>query len=153
MTSIRLAEPGDRDAIRGLIAEIRATLGERSDMAEIDRMLSDQLQHHSLEFLLALEGGQPVGLVSLAFAPTTQACSPFAWLDDLFVRPGHRRRGLGSELLAAARARATARGAHELRLSAPMGDAVLIALYRRAGFAVQGQALLVNALGDLGEHP
>ena len=119
----------------------------------MNRMLREQLSGSSLSILLAIEGEQEAGLVSLAFAPTSQACSPFAWLDDLFVRPAHRRRGMGAALLAAALADATRRGAHEVRLGAAMGDASLIALYRRAGFVVQGHALLVSALDDRADPP
>jgi GNAT superfamily N-acetyltransferase len=50
-------------------------------------------------FLGAFDGETLVGIVSVAFAPSTYRASPFAWCDDLFVDPRWRRRGIGKALM------------------------------------------------------
>ncbi|NIH82439.1 GNAT family N-acetyltransferase [Amycolatopsis viridis] len=52
----------------------------------------------------------------------------------LEVRPGHRRRGLGSALMAACGAWAARRGARRTVLQVAAGNHAALALYRRLGF-------------------
>ena len=146
--SIRLAGTGDRDAVRDLLQEVRAAFGEPPAGDSLERLLDDSLDGGPLEFFVARadEDDLVVGLVSMACTATSQSTGLFAWLDDLDVRPSHRRRGIGSQLVAAALRRATERGADEVRLAAAMGDAGIVALYRRAGFTSRGQALMTLPL-------
>jgi len=50
-------------------------------------------------FVGAFDGETLVGIVSVAFAPSTYRASPFAWCDDMFVDPRWRRRGIGRSLM------------------------------------------------------
>ena len=58
----------------------------------------------------------------------------FAWVHDVFVRPDHRRQGIGAALLADAEAFVRARGARELRLGVLDRNTNARALYYRLGF-------------------
>ena len=129
-----------------MLEEVRASFGEPG--GGLDPILDAALGGSSLDLLLAHVEDVPVGLVSVALAPTSQGSGLFAWLDDLYVRPAHRRLGLGRLLVESAIERARARGASEIRLAAAMGDAGVVALYRDAGFAASGQAVLARSLHD-----
>ena len=58
----------------------------------------------------------------------------FAWVHDVFVRPDHRRQGIGAALLAAAELFVRERGARELRLGVLDRNENARAVYRRKGF-------------------
>lgn len=156
---VRLALDGDREAIHGLLRGVHGAFGEDlPPRVAVDRFLDQSLAGAgSLDFLVAIEGldprSEPIGLISIAFCPTALAAGGFAWIDDLFVVPAARRRGVGAALLRAAVAHSCTRGAVEIRLAAAMGDAALIRLHRGAGFLHHGQVLLVHDLSATKTSP
>ena len=62
-----------------------------------------------------------------------------AELHALAVDPRRRRAGLGRALLVAARAAAGEAGARKMFLEVARGNAAAVALYRAAGFDVDGE--------------
>src|SRR5687768_4225572 len=117
----RLARPGDGDAVSRLLRGVHAAFGEEPpDAGRLRSLVDEALAGTSaIEFLVATTpDGEMVGLLSLGFLPTTLEARAFAYLDDLFVVPEHRGRGVARSLLQAARARALERGAIEIRLAA-----------------------------------
>jgi ribosomal protein S18 acetylase RimI-like enzyme len=78
-------------------------------------------------YLIAWEGDEPLGHAHLALTDPPE-------LQDVEVRPGHRRRGVASALTAAAEEAALARGFGRLRLQVSVGNAPAQALYRGLGF-------------------
>lgn len=66
---------------------------------------------------LGLDGATPVGLLTAHLYETTPMYAPVSlvYVDDLYVRPASRGRGLASALLGAARAWGADLGATELR--------------------------------------
>lgn len=63
-----------------------------------------------LEVLAAREQDRVVGVAVLAYRLSVSAAGPFASIEDLYVRPGARRRGAGSALLEKVGERCAARG-------------------------------------------
>ena len=55
------------------------------------------------------------------------------WLEDLFVRPSHRRKGLGRALLAAVAARTRERGGERLEWAALDWNELALDFYRGLG--------------------
>ena len=62
-----------------------------------------------IEILAARTRAQILGVVVLAYRPNISAGSPFASIEDLYVRPEARRKGVGKALLKAADERCAAR--------------------------------------------
>ena len=60
------------------------------------------VQTGDLEVLAARLDGRTAGVLVLALRPNISLGSSFASIEDLYVRPGHRRRGVGKALLQAA---------------------------------------------------
>jgi GNAT superfamily N-acetyltransferase len=58
-----------------------------------------------LELLAARLEGRTVGVLLLAFRPSVSLGAPFASIEDLYVHPQARRRGVGRALLQAAQDR------------------------------------------------
>ena len=62
-----------------------------------------------IEVLAARLEGRVVGVLVLAFRPNVALGAPFASIEDLYVRPQARRRGVGGALLQAAHDRCKSR--------------------------------------------
>ena len=146
---VRPAGPGDESALEALLLEVYEAFGEEvPSAADLRGLVAHSACGDSgLAFLVADDGRGLVGLVSLAPVPTTLDAGEFVYLDDLYVREPARGKGIGTELLAAARRWAVERGAVEIRLAADAGDERLWALYRSAGYARQRMSWMVLDLG------
>lgn len=88
--------------------------------------------------LVAQYGAQPVGYLLLATALDGSTEEPTALLIDLWVHPAHRRRGVGSTLLAAAEQGAAALGLRKLKLWAGLHQQEALALAHSRGFVPAG---------------
>jgi GNAT superfamily N-acetyltransferase len=78
--------------------------------------------------------GVVVGVAVLSWVFTLEHGGRGAWLDELYVAPAHRGRGIGRALLHAARECATAAGAVAMDLEVEVGHERVESLYERAGF-------------------
>jgi len=72
--------------------------------------LRRHLEAGELEVLAACLEGRMVGVLVLAFRPNVALGAPFASIEDLYVQPQARRRGVGGALLQAAHDRCKSRG-------------------------------------------
>ena len=72
--------------------------------------LGEAVQTGELEILAARVEGRTVGVAVLAYRLSISAAALFASIEDLYVRPDARRRGVGREMLEAVNERCTARG-------------------------------------------
>jgi GNAT superfamily N-acetyltransferase len=95
---------------------------------------------------LALRGGETVGHVVLTVAFSMEYGGPRGFIDDLYVRPSARGRGVGAALLAAAHAGASERGVRALCVETGLADHPARGLYARAGYVESGHALLIQPL-------
>jgi GNAT superfamily N-acetyltransferase len=99
-----------------------------SFVAEIRR----HLEVGDLEVLAARLEGRVVGVLVLAFRPNIALGAPFASIEDLYVRPQARRRGVGGTLLQAAYDRCTS---HEISyLEAQVEEGAARYFYEASGF-------------------
>jgi len=78
-------------------------------------------------YLVAWEEEEPVGHAHLALIDPPE-------LQDVSVRPEHRRRGVATALAAAAERAVVERGADRLRLSVSVDNEAALALYRGLGY-------------------
>ncbi len=105
---------------------------------------------HVLEVLsrdvmfVARELGQPAGYVALGRAEGEAIV-----IDQLFVAPGHERRGIGHRLLAYAEGYAIAEGARSLRIVVEEDNQPARSFYQRSGFAPREPELFELALPRL----
>ncbi len=74
------------------------------------RRLRDATERGELEVLAARVEGRIVGVAVLAYRLSVSAAGPFASIEDLYVEPEVRRRGVGRALLEAVGERCAARG-------------------------------------------
>jgi GNAT superfamily N-acetyltransferase len=98
---IRAATAADVDEILALVREL-AEYEQAPD--EVTATSADLLrdgfgQNPRFYVLLACEGDEVAGFAFYFFAYSTWRAQPTLYLEDLFVRPAYRRRGLGVMLM------------------------------------------------------
>jgi ribosomal protein S18 acetylase RimI-like enzyme len=139
---IRLAAPGDAAALAALVAGFRDHLRAASPSdTEIQGRLPDVLADPAIEYACAWKDDQALGYAQIRFWSSVWARGTEAQLDDLYVGPAARGRGLGRALLRFALARAAARGALRFGLNTNEQNEAAQALYRAEGLAPQSHAL------------
>jgi GNAT superfamily N-acetyltransferase len=141
---IRIATPGDAEALRALVLGFRDHLvASAPTEADLARLLPPALSDPSLEFVLALSpDGEGLGYAQTRFFATIwSAAGTDAYLEDIFVVARARGAGLGLALLEFAVARAAERGAGAISLQTNERNASALRLYTRAGFAPSSEAI------------
>ena len=126
-------------------ADAAVLLAMLRELAEYER-LSDQLrateerlretlfcEQPVAEALIAERGGEPAGYALFFATYSTFLARPGIWLEDLFVRPPHRRFGVGRALLAAVAARTRERGGARLEWAALNWNELALGFYRGLG--------------------
>jgi GNAT superfamily N-acetyltransferase len=101
MLNVRAAQPQDLPVIHELIGELADYERLRPQMVgkidDLRRHLFDEPRF--AHALIADWEGTPGGFALYFFNYSTFLCRPGLYLEDLFVRPVHRGRGLGLALL------------------------------------------------------
>lgn len=132
---IRLATTVDRDAaVALLVAQMREhaipTPAPRL-AAAFDHVVADAARG---AILLAWEGQRAIGVAALTYAFPIEVGERTAWLEELYVEPAFRQRGIGTALLRAALDIIDAAGAVAVDLEIVAGHERVERLYARFGF-------------------
>jgi GNAT superfamily N-acetyltransferase len=80
--------------------------------------LREAVEAGNFEVLVARAEGRVIGVAVVAFRLNISAGGPFASIEDLYVRPESRRRGVGRALLEAVAGRCKIRGVSYLEVQA-----------------------------------
>lgn len=91
-------------------------------LEDLRRRFAAMLASPAAILLLSGEESSPRGFALVTLRPTPYSDGPLAVLDELYVVPSARGRGLGSELLAAVEEELLARGCPELHIDVDEGD-------------------------------
>ena len=134
--TIRIAREEDLEALVHLAAAFRDHLGQSTPSeAAFRTSLATLLQDAGTEFFLACDGpGVVLGYVQARYRYSAWISALEAELEDVFVVPEARRRGVGLRLVESTIARATERGCRSISLNTNERNAEALALYRRVGF-------------------
>ncbi|MBA2764756.1 MAG: GNAT family N-acetyltransferase [Thermoleophilaceae bacterium] len=113
----------------------RSAPGDGALLASVELLLADG----GCEYILAAPtpDGEGEAICQLRYRHGVWYSAPDCWLEDLYVRPTARGRGLGGALIEAACARARARGCRRIELDTDTGNVPALGLYRRLGFSAK----------------
>jgi GNAT superfamily N-acetyltransferase len=132
---IRMAGPEDVETIATLVRELAIFVKHEQDAkatpADFRRHLFGP--RPAAEAALAELGGQAVGFALWFSTFSTFRGQPGLYLEDLFVRPECRSRGIGKALLAAVAARAVELGCGRLEWSVLNWNTAAAGFYRSLG--------------------
>jgi ribosomal protein S18 acetylase RimI-like enzyme len=92
---------------------------------------------------------EPLGYLVLTLGYSVEYGGRDGFIDDLYLAPGLRGRGVGARLLAFALEQAAALGIGTLHLEAEVGNADAERLYRAAGFEETGRRLMRRRIRPL----
>lgn len=133
-TVLRPARPSDAPEIARLSGDLGYEATPESAARRLARILDDPAHH----VIVAELGGEVVGLASLLRAWTIHRDEVSVRLSTLVVDRGHRRRGIGERLVAAAEDWARARGARSLHLTSGNHRPDAHRFYARLGYSGDG---------------
>ena len=114
--------------------------------------LRRRVEAGDLEVLAARLEGRMVGVLVLAFRPNVALGAPFASIEDFYVHPRARRRGVGGALLQAAHDRCRSRGISYLEVQVEEDAAG--AFYAAYGYEAEPDVRVFSRslpIGDGGE--
>jgi ribosomal protein S18 acetylase RimI-like enzyme len=132
-TPIRLADVADAPVFARLLHAFNAEFEELCPSPEVIAARAAPLIE-SGEATVLLAGDGPDGFAELRFRPSLYTGALDAYLEELYVVPDRRGRGLGRALLVAAMELARERGAARIDLNTSETDVAARALYESSGF-------------------
>ncbi|MFC0651172.1 GNAT family N-acetyltransferase [Lederbergia wuyishanensis] len=92
------------------------------------------LEFQNANFLLAKIGGTPAGFIALNWGFSTTKGKPILLVQDLFVMPGFRRKGIAKMLINESILLGKERDANRLQLNTGTNNNNARALYQTLGF-------------------
>ena len=119
MSSIRVRQAlsADIDALARLFDDYRCFYNKASDLPAARQFLQDRLSRGESTLFIAHDGQEALGFTQLYPSFSSVSLARVYILNDLFVVQGHRRTGVGRELLLAATEFAKAQGAVRVSLN------------------------------------
>jgi GNAT superfamily N-acetyltransferase len=154
--SVRTAGADDTAAVAAAVEALLEELGGRRPElpaleAEVAALIGDGAVG---ELLVAEEDGAIVGVLGASWQRAIHVPGRYATIQDLWVDPDWRSRGIGAELVAALAARAREQGVGRIEVGLPREDFPALesteAFYRGAGFEHLGPRMRL-LLGTYGE--
>jgi ribosomal protein S18 acetylase RimI-like enzyme len=144
---VRRASGADLGTVAELFDAYRQFYGQPADLPLAEAFLRDRFTHNDSVVFLAVDphSGAGLGFVQLYPSSSSVATRRLWVLNDLFVTPAARRRGVGRALLDAARDHGRATGAVRLVLSTAATNREARALYEAYGYK-QDDVFLVYKL-------
>ncbi len=145
MIEIERARLAGIEELLPLVRGYREFYGQRHDAAAEHAFVQRMLRDETGAIFLARGDGAAVGFVQLFRTYSTVWLGTALILEDLFVDPRARRRGVGAALLRAARAYAREIGAAGMFLETADDNRAAQRLYEREGWQRERVFLKYNA--------
>lgn len=144
-TALHLAQPEDLERLTGLVAAFHAEREIVQDAATRAAALGPLLQGspYGVAYLLGPRRA-PVGYVIVTFGWSVAFGGMDAFIDELYIRPGVRGRGMAREVLRTLPKALENAGISAFHLEVDRSDDALQKLYTRAGFALRDRAVLMS---------
>jgi len=139
ITQIRVATEVDIDNLANLIAAFRDHLAQQlPHKTEILSSLRKLLIEDDVEFLVACTGsGVAVAYTQVRYYYSLWSTGFEAQIEDLFVLPVARGRGIGSRLVESVVCRAREHGCHLIVLNTNERNTEALRLYTKTGFVAE----------------
>jgi GNAT superfamily N-acetyltransferase len=131
---VRQATVDDLDLIVPLFDAYRQFYRQPSDTERARRFLLERFEHNQSVIFLALDDGDAIGFTQLYPSFSSASMARIFVLNDLFVAPDARGRGVGSALLDAAAQYGRRVGAIRLALSTELSNSTAQAVYEKMGW-------------------
>ena len=129
--TLRAATVDDCNAVYRMMCELES---ETFDQVSFEQTFKANLKDERVGYWIAETGGRPVGFISLHIERVLHRRGPIAEIQELFVQSDQRSKGLGTLLVAHARAEAKRQGCVRLQVATNMKRERAQQFYERCGF-------------------
>ncbi|WP_368187702.1 GNAT family N-acetyltransferase [Aestuariibius sp. HNIBRBA575] len=148
MTAMHLCSPDDLPRILPLVARFHEEIGIASEEDHREAAIKPLLDGSPLGAVYLMGPARaPVGYVVITFGWSVEFGGIDAFVDELFIRPSVRGRGLATEALLALSKALSQGGVRALHLEVATEDQATIRLYQRNGFSIRdGYHLMSKSL-------
>ncbi len=136
---IHRAVLADLEDLQPLLAGYREFYGQKPDRMREQRFLHERLTNHDSAIFIARDGATIVGFAQLFQTYSSVWLAPTFVLEDLFVKPEARDRGVGAALLDGAKQHAVTCGASGMFLETAHGNRAAQRLYESAGWKLEAE--------------
>ncbi|GAB2775816.1 GNAT family N-acetyltransferase [Rhabdobacter roseus] len=128
----RTATPADEEVLYQMLCLLENETLDRPGFAQV---LRRNLANADIRYLVAEAAGQPVGMASCHVQPVLHHAALVAEIQEMYVDPALRSRGIGKQLVEALAAFAHSRGATSLEVTSNQLRLDTHRFYEREGFA------------------
>lgn len=144
-TRLHLAGPDDLDRLLKLTADFSTEMGLETDTAHRTRALLPLLEGspHGAIYVIG-PAKSPVGYVIISFGWSLEFGGMDGFVDELYIRPAVRGRGMASDVLYSLPKALQGAGLKALHLEVDRGDEATQRLYRRAKFEPRDRFMLMS---------
>ncbi len=144
-TALHLAKPDDLPKLLPLCAAFHAEMGIDADDAHRENALSPLLEGAPFGAVYLMGPSRaPIGYIVLTFGWSVEFGGMDAFVDELYIRPGVRGRGMASDALTSIRNMLKKAGISAIHLEVRKDDEHTQNLYRRARFQMRDQYMLMS---------
>ncbi len=130
---IRKANPMDAEAIFSMICELAEYEKMTDDVIGTAEMLHDHLSKEQVSAFMLEADGKPVGFALYFYNYSTFKGRRGLYLEDLYIKPEHRKGGYGKKLIETLIATAKAEHCGRMEWSCLNWNEPSIAFYRHMG--------------------
>jgi GNAT superfamily N-acetyltransferase len=149
MTTIRAATEDDVQLIFDLICELATYEKLRDKVVGTPEVLQASLfDRHDAEALIVESDGEAIGFAIFHTTFSSFECRSGIWLEDLYVRPEHRRGGIGLQVMEHVAALALDRGHVRLEWVALNWNEPALNFYAKLGAATLDDWLIHRLEAD-----
>ena len=142
---IRLATTADLEPLLALVQAYRVFYDQQPDPKSERRFVEERLRDGTSIIYVAAVASQIAGFTQLFKTYSTVHLTNAFILEDLFVDPHFRRRGIAEALLAAAIRHAREAGASGMFLETAYDNVTAQRVYERSGWTREGRFYKYNA--------
>ncbi len=138
--SITMASRADVPDLARLFDAYRCFYEQPTDLAGAEAYVAGEVEGGRTQFFIArLSDGAAAGFLHLIPGSNTLAMRPMWFVEDLFVDPAARRKGVAKALMQQAERFARETGAERLTLATANDNYAAQALYKELGYAREGR--------------
>lgn len=135
MTDVRRATPADAEVLGRMLWDFNTEFDtETDDAAVLARRFTTLLAREDAFAVLAVDGEEPVGFAFLTLRPAIWFDGPVSQLEELYVVPDLRDRGIGTLVLDLCKQVARDLGSPEMHINVDEVDVDTRRFYERHGY-------------------
>ena len=145
MTALNLARPDDLDRITRLVGDFHTEQGITQDDATRRAAILPLLEGspHGAVYRIG-PARAPIGYVTVGFGWSIELGGMDGFLDEIYIRPGVRGRGIGSEIMLSLPKALAGAGLKALHLEVDREDASVRKLYEKLHFRPRDKYMLMT---------